>query len=66
MGVLPSSIVIVRKQKHSGTAQELRVLWFPFLSTAGAARSRNAPRPKQINLCFAFDDQNRLTSGDRL
>ena len=64
--VLPSGVVVIGNKNNVCTAKKLSVFGLPLLRAAAIAGGRNTPRPKQIGLALAFDNENRMIGGNRL
>ena len=66
INVLAPGLVIVGKNYDVGAAQKCAVLGLPFPGPADAAGRRHVPRPQQINLGFAFDNNDPPPVRDRV
>ena len=66
VNVFPTDVVVIGNENNISTAKKFSVSRLPFLCAAAIACGRNTPRPKHIGLAFAFDNENRTITGNRL
>src|SRR5262249_7049539 len=62
--VFPPGIVVVGQKNNVCATQKYCMFGFPLFCTASAARCRDIPRAKQVDLAFALDNKDRMICRD--